>query len=386
MSGRQIEVGGDFDLTGLTLATASTDQVDRWREGQWPGVDDKPLGSLDLRLAVIKGRLRLTRRLAGDPRARTWAVVPGVADLTGASAEELEISSHSFADVKAFKQARTAGWDAADRTELRLRRGNFRRLVVGAGSESGPVARAGSKRARFPVPIDLLDTRIGSWSIGGEHEPAADEYLDVLDNDPVFRRATYRAVESYLRDRGDEDAADRVHVMAMRQAGREARRNLHRSNRRGRHPRAALSWCWNQLQRGVFGYGTSWFRPLVLIAALYVPSVAIFRDCRNVEPSIQARGASDDEFKPVVGEVNACKPEYGWGTRTGALLALRYHLPVIGFEAPSKWQASDQMRPEFRGWRFPLTAAGWATMMTIANWILWPVALAGLFGIVRRRS
>jgi hypothetical protein len=71
----------------------------------------------------------------------------------------------------------------------------------------------------------------------------------------------------------------------------------------------------------------------------------------------------------------------GWGAADGLWMALRYHVPVVPLGARGIWEPSsgpawvrlgDQTVP------LPLSGEGYAFLIFLLHWIIWPLFLYGL--------
>lgn len=137
--------------------------------------------------------------------------IPGALDLRHAEIDELYLSDRSFRDADLTKNALEQGvvLDYAKITKFYVARGTPHR---------------GFDRTHngFPVPLSLLNLSVRGWFLEGLDEPGfeqafanseattADSYLDLLDNDRVFRTSAYLEIEKLLRDRGLEEQANRI--------------------------------------------------------------------------------------------------------------------------------------------------------------------------------
>jgi hypothetical protein len=149
---------------------------------------------------------RLSSIRQPDWHLEVGVTIPGSLNLQHAEIGELRISDYSFCDQLPGISATKNGivLDHAQTSKLYVAR--CRSSDVASGHHNG-----------FPVPVSLTELSVKSWFL----EPSNDSgslqekdsylrrettipspYLDLLDNDPVFRMSSYLAIEKSLRDRG----------------------------------------------------------------------------------------------------------------------------------------------------------------------------------------
>jgi hypothetical protein len=146
------------------------------------------------------------------------AKIPGALDFQHAKIGELIISGASFRDESAGGDATKNGivLDYAEISKLYVARSELPEVEARARHHNG-----------FPVPVSLTDLSVKSWFLEDTGDPGslqdgeayikrettiADPYLDLLDNDRVFRMSSYLAIEKSLRDRGLTTEARRIFV------------------------------------------------------------------------------------------------------------------------------------------------------------------------------
>ena len=137
------------------------------------------------------------------------AEIPGALDLQHAKVDELYVSDTSFQELAADCKPADNG--------IVLDYADIGRLYVARGP-----ARPASEHNRFPIPLSLLDLSVKSWFLEDRESQShnfierettiADPYLDLLDNDRVFRASAYLEIEKVLRNRGLEEEANRVFI------------------------------------------------------------------------------------------------------------------------------------------------------------------------------
>ena len=142
--------------------------------------------------------------------------IPEALDLQHAEIGELVISDASFQDHRSDGSAIDNGiiFDYAQVSKLYVARSKV--------DQAKPPGHNG-----FPVPVSLADLSVKSWFLEDENvgdvlkgsksyiegeATLADPYLDLLDNDLVFRMSSYLAVEKSLHDRGLTDEARKIFI------------------------------------------------------------------------------------------------------------------------------------------------------------------------------
>ncbi len=145
--------------------------------------------------------------------------IPGALDFQHAEIGELVISDASFRDHRSKRQVTENG--------IVLDYAHISKLYVARSERdhANPHQHNG-----FPVPVSPADVAVKSWFLedAGVHdllqEPKsyidkeatlAVPYLDLLDNDRVFRMSSYLAVEKSLRDRGYTEEARQIFIAGV---------------------------------------------------------------------------------------------------------------------------------------------------------------------------
>jgi len=144
------------------------------------------------------------------PTREAAAHIPGTLDVQHSEIGELVISDRSF-------RVRTQASKASE-TGIVLDYASINKLYVARPHQSSVTHLHNG----FPVPLSLLDLAVKTWFLeeeGGVHvdreTTSADLYLNLLDNDPVFRMSSYLAIQSSLRDRGRSEEARRVFIAGV---------------------------------------------------------------------------------------------------------------------------------------------------------------------------
>ena len=173
-------------------------------------------------------------------------------------------------------------------------------------------------------------------------------------------------------------------------------------------------------------FGTNPMPLMFIIVMLYAFSVFfVFSDPQNIQPSLEARAATIKTPAP-----NETPDPENWGPERAAAVALRYHIPLIATYAEDEWEARsdgplvlslpEQMCGAWKSYAIKpvsailniassdrdeaeqsssdkstdktlcsfkteyLSAQGWATTMSILNYIMWPLLLTFLLRTLLR--
>ncbi len=320
-------------------------------------------GDLNLQRAVVNGRLLCAfdedyyRMNPGAP-GRDFAgrlLVDGNVILTGAQVQELVVDGRLF-DVA----------DAAPpcpSTHRAERRTFFRRMITGGLESAEDDSRLKLDRARLSKLqfVERLPDRIGAdgMTFDDLQLPGGScKYSELLRRTRPFKRSTYLAVEAWLRNKGFEKEAARVYIdMSDRDL------NAGESARLGRW----LRW----LALGVtIGYGVRPRRLLWLFLLSLALSLWIFSQ-PDALVSYSERTALAPDSLPA-------QAQSAWVT-LGA--ALRCHFPMLFFVGDPNFVPSPH---PIAG--LSLTYAGYALLVSTLSWVLVPLFLAGITGIVRQRQ
>lgn len=401
----------DVDLTGLVLQDDPDDP-----DEPDPLTDPHPdPGFLDARGCEVRKALRLFKPLseplaAGDAGAGGFARVPGAIDLSSSRLGSLILSFNSFEPhiKKPNGSAREAGLilAAARIDEFSLpvkvvekrRSGSFRTVA----------------RLKIPKPIDMRDIEVAQWDIydsdcdnKGLSRRAAFESL--VEADEGYRRSTFLSVERALRNRGHDSDADYIYRL-MKRRGAQIDITDRKERATGSLRRKILSpfanggtRMFDGLFRFFLGYGT---RPGSLawaIVILWLVALPIFEEKANLQPSLALLGTESGRFEPdrVAREGEAPQD---WSTTAAVGMSLQFHLPVVALAPRDDWnlrqegatcynprnipllgwlldriakpRAAPSAAESCAGWRLPLPPQIFGVLISILNWIAWPLLLA----------
>ncbi len=322
---------GDVILTGLNIA-----------------------GDLNLREADIRGRLELHPE--GEPANRDHvAQIGGALLLDGAKVSHVIIAGLSFDDVAdARRNWIRAAWSRGD---YLLLRSLFRGGHPDEDDESAPPAKhvvferatIGQMEIVNPLPgvIDLSGLHVSTW------KDRSNFYRDMLSRSYPFKKSSYRAVEKDLRNRGNDSEADEVYVM-MRRRDRRYSKSF---------PRILSDWL---LDMTVW-YGTNALRPSLFMLLLFLVTARIFSDPGRVEYRVSP---SSQKPVPTIVHPNAAE----WNLSDALFLAVRLHVPIVSLGV------GDDVQPSGNVWQ------AYGIVVVASSLVIWPLILASLSGLLRRRE
>ncbi len=322
---------GDVVLTGLTV-----------------------VGDLDLRDASIVGRLELHPE--GGAVTRLWvASIGGALLLNGAKASHAILSGLSFDGPAQVRQ----NWFRAAwaRSDYLLLRSFFRGGRPDDDDEAHPPAKkvvleratVGQLEIADPLPaaIDLSSLHVSNW------KDRSNFFREMLACSYPFKQSCYRAIEKDLRNRGNDSEADEVYVLMRR--------------RDRRYSRGAARIFGDWLLDASVKYGTTASRLSLVLLALFVLTAWSFRDPGRVEYRISP---SAQKPSPPVEHPKAAD----WGASDATFLALRLHVPIVSLGV------GDDVQPSGTRWQL------YGMFVITASLVIWPLILASLSGLLRRRE
>lgn len=380
---RLCTIGGDADLSGLEVGAC--DAASRpVGDGDVQGI---PSGDLLARKLKVEGTLRLDRSCERDAAdggtglQDACARLAGRLDLAAAEVNHLVVSGTVF------------GTDSggADRPAVRvnMERARIQRLEV---------------NKPFPGRLDLSNTGVERWQV------APEDFRAILHNTAEFSRQAYLAIERHLRNQGHEREAARV-FRDMRQ------RAMMENWRHGRWGRGLA----NLFVGLTTGHWTQSWRPLLLVLLTFPTTFWVFSNPANVVAAtgvleVQSALLPASGDKPQLWQQLEQGPASGlqarWSMQDALGMSLRYVVPIVELFPQERWMpAHSDVRllrvwePGCRpGWRhtdasraeagskvgncefasLPVTPETFAFGMAALHWIVWPLFLISVSGLVRR--
>ena len=325
-------------------------------------------GDLDLQRIVVNGRMLCGfdeefyadrpdapgRDTPGHPEIR------GVLDLSGAQVQELVIDGRLF-----DRPDRPPEPTDPHRRRRERKREFYRRLLHPIELVDDADSRLKLDRARLSklAVRERIPDRVSADGMTFddlELPRCADEceYSELLRRTHPFKRSTYLAVESWLRNKGLDEPARRVY---QQMSDRDLVTG--RSSRIGRW----LKW----LFLGVaIGYGARPQRLIGLFVLAFALSCWLFAQPGSLVSYSERPAASPDPWP--------AEAQTAWVTLG---VALRCHFPMLLFLGEPNYVPSPNPIPHL-GIRYD----SYAMLISAISWVMVPLFLAGLTGIVRKRE
>jgi hypothetical protein len=244
----------------------------------------------------------------------------------------------------------------------------------------------------YPIDADLANIQVMKW------EPKEDEMLKVLKNTTPFYRGTYLDVEKALRDKGYESHAKNIFRAMRTRAARE---------------QDLFPWLGSWIARIFTGYWTRWWQPLAIVGLpLFLLTFYVFDDHKNVSPVtglLEIQAVS----KKTVGEKIAQTPNSPdisgkWSKLDALGMTMRYLVPIISLFPAERWipgrndlvvELPNCVRHPMKWWdgqascaekvSYPwewITPEIYAMFVSGVMWMVWPVVLITLSGVIRREK
>ncbi|HUR82746.1 MAG TPA: hypothetical protein VM733_18445, partial [Thermoanaerobaculia bacterium] len=246
--------------------------------------------------------------------------------------------------------------NGASITDLVFSGGNF---VENAGA---PATRIVLERARLGrleiipplnVTLDLRNMRADRVAnLDNRTDRDRATVPEILDSTSPFEKGNYLAFENAFRNAGRDHEADEVHV-AMRRRDRKLTRS---------RLRRAFDWFLDI----TIGYGTTSQRVAIAMLVLFFCSVMVFRDPSRLRLDI---GPSFEHQN-----VNIQPQAKSWNGVEAAIFAAQLHVPIISLGV------KNDVEPSGKWWRV------YAMTIVALHWVMWPLLIASLSGLVRKKT
>jgi hypothetical protein len=322
-------------------------------------------GDIDLQRAVVNGRLLFAfdedyYRLIPDALGQACKgrlKIDGKLLLSGVQAQELVLDGRLFdiCDDTAPREHPPTRQD-----ERRL---FFHRMLTGKLEPAEDDSRLKLDRSRLSK-LQIEEKVPEGISADGmtfddlQLPRGSCEYSELPRRTRPFKKSPYLAVEAWLRNKGFDEEAKRVY---MDMCDRDL--NAGQSPRLGRW----LRWLFLGV---MIGYGTRPLRLLGLFFLSFALSVLLFSSPASLV-SYSEKPAMQPDPWPV-------EAQHAWVT-AGA--ALRCHFPMLFFMGEPNYVPSPYRIP----WLGGLTYDGYALIISALSWIMVPLFLAGVTGVVRQK-
>jgi cytoskeletal protein CcmA (bactofilin family) len=300
---RMLNVDNDIDLTGLSVFY---DANNLWKTDR--------SGKIDATQLNVKGRIKAydgVRDATGTIR-ETYIEVPGKFDLSNVVASELEISGHSFPLVS-MPQVPSSNDDYPN--GLILSGGNIATITI-------PEIEAGKRRQPGrPYPVALDDLTVKAWNIGKTDNVS--HYLNLLRKDHIFRRSNYTSIENYLRNRGEDHYATKIY------------RNM------WKRERAERAGIFTKIKLWIYGpllfFGTNLWPLFGIILLFAVVGYPLYRHPANIEPSLARLAAHALRDTHTIAKHGISPVPSDWTTADAVWMEFRYQVPIVAMALRDEW-------------------------------------------------
>ncbi|MEA2602456.1 MAG: hypothetical protein QOF89_3448 [Acidobacteriota bacterium] len=339
-SGRPV-IRGSVQMTGLTVGG----------HADFSGIRIE--GDLVMANAEVRGDLLCQEARGFRPE------ILGTASFFGA-----KVGGQLVLDGRLFEPAGTAAPPVDVRQNHRERRRHFLHRMLTGRQEPDGDARLNLDRARLSklavrerIPESLSADGLTFDDLELPHVPGDCEYSELLRRTRPFKRSTYLAVEDWLNNKGLDEAAGRVY--------------LEMSDRDLITGKSSLLVRWLKwLFLGVaIGYGARPRRLMALFLIAFALSCWVFSQPGSLVSYSEKPAAAPDPWPP--------EAQTAWVTLG---VALRCHFPMLLFWGEPNYVPSPHVIP-----RLGIRYDAYALLISAISWVLVPLFLAGLTGIVRQR-
>ena len=340
-----LDMIGDMNLTGLDINGKT---------------EDGSGGDLILRDARIRGRLELCPRegaldeseitsIGGNLRLNAAEISHAV--LTGVN---LGRADNEGSTQNLWRQMMTARGEGDSAVMYVLRGGpKEKETPVRVELERAIIGRLQIFEP-FPGTLDLSNLKVDSWDWPKDRSRY---FNDMLTRSHPFKKSNYLAIEHALRNRGEDEQADEVHVL-MRQRDRRQAKGLGRV-------------LFDIFLNHSIKYGTTSKRLAWFMVAWFLASVLIFSNQSRVEydffPQVEYG------FYPRADKPTTTKHPDEWSKKDAVFLATRLHVPIISFGV------EDNIEPSGAWKAYGIIVVG-------ASWVMWPLLIASASGFIRKRD
>jgi len=200
----------------------------------------------------------------------------------------------------------------------------------------------------------------------------------VRAQDPIeFSREPYLQLEKYYTSVGDEVEAKKMHY--------RGRRDLRENVKKIQREHGIRKWPpWTKagdvLLKYLTGYGVrTWLLSIYIVLFLIVGTCIFWQDS-TVRPRASvtsdarvAVGTNTGELSTPSSVEEQRSSERTWQTLSPFAYSLDLFLPLVNLRYDERWEPTDQVR------------VGYALVHAMAGWLLVPLLVASLAGIVRRQ-
>jgi len=243
-------------------------------------------------------------------------------------------------------------------------------ILKGARFKSLHLNDAVFRRAQVTGRSIFRSRTPGNINLGGLNYDYIECDIDnVLNSFGLYDRQPYVLLEKSVRSTGQDREADNIYYVARIQEGLQLWEKVFRQ-REYRHLPRAIS---NQFQKLIFRYGIRPYRLIIYSAFVLVLGSLIFaREGSVMHKDKKDRGNNEDASLQLA--------------KSDAFnVSLRQFVPLLELPIATDYVPSDRPAPSLLG-KLKISYAGYATIHRIFGFLLIPLGLASLTGMIQRRK
>jgi len=194
-----------------------------------------------------------------------------------------------------------------------------------------------------------------------------DDYVGLLEASKTFQKSTYRFTENWLRNRGEDRAANKVYLAMRRRERREGR--------------SGFTLLWDLFLDGTVGYGLRSYRLGVFwLLPVLVLTVVLFSSSRSVNRSVVVTAT---EAANAHTDIDPNRYPASWTPLDAFWVAVRINVPLVNLGVKNDWSPSSAAIIPWLPW---ITYEAYAGFVALTSWITVPLFLAAFSGILKKEK
>ena len=215
-------------------------------------------------------------------------------------------------------------------------------------------------RRRIPGNVDL---------VGATYDFIECDIDNLFNSFGTYDRQPYVLLEKTIRSSGQDREADNIYYAAKTQEGLQLWQKV-LAQRELKHLPRAIS---NQFQKIVFRFGIRPYRLIVYSLIVLILGVIVFSHEGAVMHKDKKDRDQNDDAQLTLTQADAIN------------VSLRQFVPILELPIAGDYVPSDRPAPSLLG-RLKLSYAGYATLHRLFGFLLIPLGLASLTGVIQRRK